>query len=68
MMAFALEKFNGGVLELDPRYVRWIVQTTDYVEQEKARKFYPLHPCTDEEMSKFYSAENESTAQEVEKL
>ena len=68
MMAFALEKLDGGILELDPRYLRWIVQTWEYVEQERVLKYYPLHPCSDEEMSKFYSAENESTAQEVEKL
>ena len=59
MMAFALEYFDGGVLELDERYVRWVVRTWEFVGQERTENFYPLHPCTDEEMSNFYPAENE---------
>ena len=59
MMAFALHKFAGAILDFDARYVRWIVRVWEDVAGERNEAFYPLHVCSEEEFSKFYTAESE---------
>ena len=58
MMAFALHKFAGSILDFDARYVRWITRVWKDIDGERNETFYPLHPCSEEELSKFYTAES----------
>ena len=67
-MAFALHKFAGPILPYDRRYVQWMARTWHYFDGVRVQKYYPLHPCTEEEMSKFFPPESEDTANEIEKL
>ena len=59
MMAFALHKFHGDILDFDARYVQWIVRTWQDVDGKRNENFYPLHICTEEELSRFYQPESE---------
>ena len=59
MMAFTLEKFEGGILQIDPRYVKFIVRAWESVNFERKEVFYPLHECSESEMSLFWQAEND---------
>ena len=68
MMAFALQKYGGEILRYDPRYVRWIIRTWEREDDESTFTFYPLHQCSDEEVSNFYRPESAVTEKEVEKL
>ena len=61
MMAFALHKFNGEILDFDPRYVRWIVRTWEDRDGIRSETFVPLHICEEEEMKRFFQAESETT-------
>lgn len=67
-MAFALQKYGGEILRYDPRYVRWIIRTWEREDDESTFTFYPLHLCSDEEVSNFYRPESAVTENEVEKL
>ena len=68
MMAFAMHKFHGSILDFDARYVRWIVRTWEDQDGERAETFYPLHLCTKADLNRFYEPESEETAQEVKRL
>ena len=53
MMAFTLDKYEGGTL-YDPRYIKWVTKLWNKNAQEANDfKYYPLHRCTDDELSKF---------------
>ena len=67
-VAFALSKFNGEVLQYDPRYVRWIVRIWESKDNKRTERFYPLHLCNDEDLDKFHTAENDYVAKEVQML
>ena len=54
MMAFALGGEGRERIEYDPRYVRWVADTWYYTgnpNDQTEVKTYPLHPCTDAELS-----------------
>ena len=62
MMAFAMHKFHGEILDFDARYVRWIVRTWNDQSSGRAEAFYPLHLCTEEDLGRFYSPQTDETA------
>ena len=64
MIAFSLEDKFGKMLPFDPKYVRWFATTWEY-RGTGHLTYYPLHPCTEEEFEKFYSAKDQQTANEV---
>ena len=59
MMAFALHKFHGDILDYDPRYVRWIVRTWEDREGVRKEKYLPLHLCSEEELGRFFTPESD---------
>ena len=59
MMAFAFETTYGKIIDFDSRYVRWVSRTWEQVGDQSIIKYYPLHPCTEQEMSEFVEAEND---------
>ena len=59
MMAFAMSKFAGEILQYDPRYVRWVARSWNSVGNERVETFEPLHHCTEEELNKFYDPDDE---------
>ena len=65
MMAFALEDISSQILAYDQRYIRWIIRTWDISSSGKNIVYYPLHLCSEEEMSRFFTAENDSTAKKL---
>ena len=70
MMAFALGGDGDERIEYDPRYVRWVGYTalfTGNPNDQGAWKYktYPLHPCTDEELSKFELDESRKISKEL---
>ena len=40
----------------------------DELKQEKISDAYPMHPCTDEEFSRFYTPNNPTTAEKTKRL
>ena len=65
MMAFAMEIFEGENINNDPRYVKWIVRTWEKSGAKRVEKYYPLYPCDETDLSKFYTAENEQVKEHV---
>mmetsp|Transcript_42764 Transcript_42764/g.56462 ORF Transcript_42764/g.56462 Transcript_42764/m.56462 type:complete len:190 (-) Transcript_42764:1262-1831(-) len=60
-MAFTLEEYTSKEAKIDPRYVKWLatyIRYEDSVVVEKRSE--PLHPCTDEDFSKFDAPERRS--------
>ena len=37
-------------------------------ESNKITKYYPMHPCSDEEFKKFFAQPDELDAREIEKI
>ena len=68
MMAFALHKFHGSILDFDARYVRWIVRSWVDRDGKRDELFWPLHKCNDKEMESFFKPESEETEKEVKRL
>ena len=58
MIAFSAEKRNGQILEFDPRYIRWMSKTVVLRDGVKTDTFYPLHRCSDQEVTKFFEADS----------
>ena len=61
MMAFSAANYDTGEPVSDPRYVRWYATTTDVIDGTPAYNWYPMHQCSAEEFSRFYSPINQET-------
>ena len=69
MMAFSATNYDTGEPVSDPRYVRWSATTTDVTDgQPTTYTWYPMHQCSDEEFSRFYSPVNQETELNTKKL
>ena len=59
MLAFAAESFDTGKYLSDPRYVRWVTASWEKKNDEYFTTWYPMHVCTEEELTRFETPENE---------
>lgn len=57
MMAFGVRSFDGLKTYTDPRYIKWVGRLWNVTEKGNAYSYYPLHRCSDDELTRFYDIE-----------
>lgn len=55
MIALSAANFETAAPVSDPRYVRWYATTIDAKDGQTTYTWYPMHQCSDDEVSRFYS-------------
>ena len=68
MVAFSAESYDTGVILSDPRNVRWVTAFWEKKNDEWFITWYPMHPCSEEELERFESPDNEVVASKVQRL
>ena len=66
MVAVAVEHYLDGP-KSDPRFVKWVASYQISTAESYEAVHYPMHRCTDEDLSKFYPPDNRS-AEKVQAL
>ena len=60
-LAFTVEDtFGVKKQKNDPRYVKWFVRISGYIDGKAFQRMYPYHKCTDEDYNSFYPVEKSS--------
>ena len=68
MLAVAAENFDTGEFINDPKYVRWVTAFWEKTDGVTSKTWYLMHPCTEEEFSRFEPPEDEQTGQKVKRM
>ena len=64
MAAFSALRTDGTAVN-DPRYLKWAAK---FMKDDKIILTKILHPCRQEDMEKFFPAENQSTQEQVSEM
>mmetsp|Transcript_27802 Transcript_27802/g.34542 ORF Transcript_27802/g.34542 Transcript_27802/m.34542 type:complete len:192 (-) Transcript_27802:347-922(-) len=64
MVAVGMESWTRGMRD-DPKFVHWVATVYTVTDNVSKSEYYPMHPCTDEDYSRFFPAD-ERTAKKVE--